>query len=121
MQSACHDPWHYTGNSDFHKSDKGAELMALIKERLMKIDIPVTIGSTGYPSISAPIAGYGWGLDPHGRMVALIENTLIFQRMNQGTVLMCGLTDKGERAVFADWITGEMYDEFMEKVRAYSI
>lgn len=121
MQSSCTDPWHYTGNADFHKSDKGAELMALIKERLMRIDIPVTIGPTGYPDISVPIAGYGWGLDPHGRMVALIENTLLFQRMLQGSVMMCGLTDKGEAAVFNTWITTEMYNEFIEKVRAHSV
>lgn len=112
-------PWHYTGSSEWHSDSRGKALMNLVKEKLPKIDIPVTIGFTGYPNIETVINGYGWTTDKVGRMVILLDHTLIFQRMTEGTLLLSGSTKKGAASIFTDHIQDQDYENYMAMVNNY--
>ena len=114
------DPWHYTGSSDWHKDSRGEALMQLTKERLSEIDIPVVIGGTGYPIIKEVINGYGWTIDPVGRMIILLDHTFIFQRMKEGSLLLSGSTKRGSSSIFTDYLQDQDYENYMNIIRSYN-
>ena len=84
------DPWNYTGNPSWDKSDKPQEFLALCKDKLPKKDLPIRIGHTGYVNANKDIFQLpnSWSHDELGRMVILLDGLLMFERYIHGDLIM---------------------------------
>ena len=110
------DPWHYTGNNNFHGWALGRDFIAQCKSSLPCINLPIKIGPTGYINLTdmVELPQYGWCEDEVGRFVAIIGNKLLFQRMINGDRLMYGVI-YDIRSVFSDSVTIELLNQLRDE------
>ena len=81
--------WDYEGNSKIHEDKISKDFVNNIKSKYPQVQLPIEIGWTGYIDfISDDISYDGWCYDILGRFVAQINNIRIFQRYQNGDILM---------------------------------
>lgn len=112
-QSAVIDPWHYTGDENFHADSNGAVFIKLCKDKLPKRKLPIRIGSTGYVNCDkSDLTGpNGWCFDDVGRIVILIDGELIFQRMIKGHCMM-----RSTNGITFNEVTSRKYTSLTERL-----
>jgi hypothetical protein len=103
------DPWHYTGNPNFHTDMESNNFIELCKLKLPQRPIDVTVSSTGYPRFNKnEMLTPGWCLDPLGRVFIILNGRAIFQRFTEGDLLMC--SDNGS---LYDQLTSKDMKQFL--------
>ena len=110
------DPWHYTGGLYFHKWDQGHNFITYCQQKLPKQQFPVHVGWTGYierDSDDGLTPTYCWMMDSVGRFVAIIGDKLIFQRYQNGDVMMWGNVDRGS---FNNIVDSDLISELRNKI-----
>lgn len=113
------DPWHYTGDENWHRSDYGKEFIEYCKEKLPQKSLPIKIGCTGYIDLTGPIKTpeYCWDLDQVRRIVIVIDDKLLFQRMLNGHQMMYNkLSEDYKRDSFNNYVTEELIRDLRAKI-----
>ena len=89
------DPWHYTGDQTFHKSDPGQKFLEVAQKNLPKLTTTVKMGPTGYPAYGTSFKeSWGWCLDEVGRLFVVTPHNYFFQRMLNGHLIMFSPRDR---------------------------
>ncbi len=90
-QPPC-DPWHTSGNKNYHEDSISRSFIDLCKEKLPYRDDKIEIGWSGYPHEPKHHSTEAyWCLDRLGRfhlITGLDDPLAIFQRYTEGDVLM---------------------------------
>lgn len=110
------DPWHYTGNVNFHKWDQGRNFITFCQQKLPKRQLPIHVGCTGYIERNSDgklTPTYCWMLDSVNRFVAVIDDKLVFQRYQNGDVLMWGNINHGN---FNNCVDSNLITELQNKI-----
>lgn len=113
-ESPC-DPWHYTGSESYHKCEYGQNFMDYVRKVLPRKTLPIKVGSTGYIQLTRTIETpeYCWTEDEVGRMVIVVDDVLLFQRMTKGQILMYGLVNQG---IFSDRAREDLIQYLQDKI-----
>lgn len=111
------DPWHYQGDSNWFKCDYGQDFIQLCKQKLPQKSLPITVGSTGYINLTEliPKGTYAWCNDAVDRFVCVIDDVLVFQRMQHGHLLMYGHI-QSIYSTFSDQATSDVVTSLSSKL-----
>ncbi|SNW62222.1 Hypothetical protein ORPV_318 [Orpheovirus IHUMI-LCC2] len=111
------DPWHYVGCPNWHKCEYAKPFIDLCKDKLPNQKLPIRVGWTGYIELnSLPEKGtFAWCHDDVGRFVCLIDDVLVFQRMQNGDLLMYGRVTNTYSS-FSDQATLDILDNLRETI-----
>ena len=81
--------WDYEGDSEFIRDKCSRTFFEDIKLKYPQIDLPIQVGWTGYIDFQSDDKSYnGWTYDLLDRFVAQINGYRVFQRYQNGDVLM---------------------------------
>lgn len=109
------DPWHYVGCPGWHNCGYGNAFIQLCKDKLPEEKLPINIGWTGYISLTSVPENntFAWCTDDVGRFVCIVDGTLVFQRMQNGDLLMYGRITN-EYSTFSNQATLEVLDNLRQ-------
>lgn len=112
--------WHYEGDVNWFKCEYGKDFIQLCKEKLPNKSLPITIGRTGYIHLTEliPKDTYVWCEDDVGRFVCVIDDILVFQRMQQGHLLMYGRINS-INSTFSDQATSDIVESLSSKLNQH--
>jgi hypothetical protein len=84
------DSFHYRGSREAHSNPTCENFINMCKQRLPNIPLPIKMGWTGYIDFEHPLYNLKncWCTDEQGRVVILVNGTLMFQRYTEGDMLM---------------------------------
>ena len=105
------DKWHTFGPKCPEDTPE-KRLIKIVKEKLQRKEIPITIGWTGYIDLLMPMSEYpnSWCLDETSRPVFIYNNKLYFQRYENGGPLMQGPLSRG---IFNDMTSEDEINSLM--------
>ena len=111
------DLWHVVGSKKHHKWSSGKSFIKFCCDYLPEEKLPIKVNGTGYIYLTAGSETYPafcWDKDEFGRKVIIVDDILIFQRMQKGDVLMYGKINDND---FSNCVDSQLLTELYDKIK----